>query len=102
VNTNQDGDASATAKAFLRHTGRTDGATFCSGCALGPSIEGTFLIGDFNAGKIRRVTLNAARKGVGSGNLLDDHSTVVLAMASGPDGSVYFSDFGAIYKLEVA
>jgi aldose sugar dehydrogenase len=103
ANTNQDGPTPRLLpkRYFATPVGPT-GATFCTGCGLGPSVEGTILFGDFNAGKIRRVTLNATRTGVASVNLLFDHSTVVLAVASGPDGTVYFSDFGAIYRLEIA
>jgi glucose/arabinose dehydrogenase len=79
------------------------GVAFCDGCSLDPAFEGDLFVGAVNDGTIHRFDLNASRTGFASGPVLvADQPGPVLSMESGPDGSLYFSDFGAIYRLEQA
>jgi glucose/arabinose dehydrogenase len=98
-NTNQDGPNPVQPLLFYTPTIAPTGAAFCQGCGLGTDTEGTFLFGSFNDGAIRRVTLTTDRLGVVSQTILYDHSSFVLAVERGPDGKIYFSDGGAIYRL---
>jgi len=75
------------------------GAAFCDGCGLGTATEGTLLFGAWNDGVIRRVTLNATRDGAVSSAVLYDHPQGVLAVVSGTDGRIYFSDPDQIFVL---
>ncbi len=75
------------------------GAAFCMACGLAADVEGDLLIGAYNDGRIRNLTLNPARDGVADVQVLYDHPSAVLAVESAPDGAVYFSDFRAIYRL---
>jgi aldose sugar dehydrogenase len=80
------------------------GAAFCDGCGL-PGRQGDLLFGDCcDGGRIRRVTLDAARDDVASGPtvMLDSPGGSVLSMEVGPGGRIYFSDFNAIYRLRPA
>jgi quinoprotein glucose dehydrogenase len=80
------------------------GAAFCDGCGL-PGRQGDLLFGDCcGGGRIRRVTLDAARDDVASGPtaMLDSPGGSVLSMEVGPAGRIYFSDFNAIYRLRPA
>ena len=75
------------------------GLTFCDGCGLTNSADDLFF-GDYKFGQIRRVPLDAGRDTVnGVGSVVYDHGGGVLGMETGPDGSIYFSDDGGIYRL---
>ena len=75
------------------------GAAFCQGCGLAPEVEGDLLVGSYNDGKVRNLSLNAERDGVAQVEVLYDHPSPVLAVERAPDGRIYFSDFRAIYLL---
>jgi glucose/arabinose dehydrogenase len=80
------------------------GAAFCDGCGL-PGRQGDLVFGDCcGGGRIRRVSLDAARDDVASGPtvMLDSPGGSVLSMEVGPNGRIYFSDFSAIYRLRPA
>jgi glucose/arabinose dehydrogenase len=82
---------------FVNTIGIT-GMTFCSGCGLTGS-QGDLFFGDVNNGQIRRVALAAGRASIaGPGGVVFDTGNV-LSMESGPDGSIYYSDFSGIYRL---
>jgi hypothetical protein len=82
---------------FVNTIGIT-GMTFCSGCGLTGS-QGDLFFGDVNNGQIRRVALAAGRASIaGTGGVVFDTGNV-LSMESGPDGSIYYSDFSGIYRL---
>jgi aldose sugar dehydrogenase len=103
--TNQDGPAPRRLPEvnFASPIGIT-GAAFCDGCGL-PGRQGDLLFGDCCAGgRVRRVTLDAARDDVASGptTMLDSPGGSVLSMEVGPSGRIYFSDGGAIYRLRPA
>lgn len=100
-NTNQDGPSPVLPKWFFGSTIGITGMAFCDGCGLGSAAEGTFLFGEVNGGAIRQVTLNPARDDIASGgvHVVYTHSGPTISYEVGPDGAIYFSDFGGIYKL---
>ena len=75
------------------------GAAFCVGCGLGAGLEGDLLVGDFSAGGIRNLDLDAERDDVTGESTAYDHSSGVLALARRPNGLVYFSDRDGIHLL---
>jgi glucose/arabinose dehydrogenase len=79
------------------------GLAFCHGCRLGPSFAGDLFVGAVNDGRIRRFDLNAARTGFDAGpRLVLDRPGPVISIEVAPNGRIYFSDFGAIYRLAPA
>lgn len=103
-NTNNSGP---TPRILPRHTfvspvGLT-GLAFCDGCGLGAGFEGDLLVGAVNDGRIRRFDLTPTRGGFDAGpRLVVDRPGPVLSLEVGPNGGIYFSDFGAIYRLTQA
>jgi glucose/arabinose dehydrogenase len=84
---------------FVQTVGLT-GLAFCRGCRLGRAFRGDLLVGAVNDGRIRRFDLNANRNGFDAGPLLVlDRPGPVLSIEAAPNGRLYFSDFGAIYRL---
>jgi glucose/arabinose dehydrogenase len=75
------------------------GIAFCQGCGLDAATEGTLLMGAWNDGGIRRLTLDGARTGVTASSMIYDHNQGVLAMVRASNGTIYFSDPDQIYKL---
>ncbi|MEO8291794.1 MAG: PQQ-dependent sugar dehydrogenase [Actinomycetota bacterium] len=74
------------------------GMTFCARCGLTGS-NGDLFFGDVNFGQIRRVPLSRGRDSLaGVGRVVFDTGSV-LSVESGPDGSIYYSDFSGIYRL---
>jgi glucose/arabinose dehydrogenase len=97
-NTNNSGPAPRILpKRFYTPTIAPTGAAFCQGCDL--ASAGRLFFGDFNNGNIHRVTLTSSRLGVASQAVVFTHSEGVLSMERGPNGGIYFSDTGAIYRL---
>jgi glucose/arabinose dehydrogenase len=87
---------------FANTVGLT-GLAFCDGCGLGAAYEGDLFVGAVNDGRIRRFDLNATRVGFDAGPLLDiDRPGQVLSLEVAPNGRIYFSDFGSIYRLAPA
>ena len=87
---------------FVSTVGLT-GLAFCDACGLGAGFDGDLLVGAVNDGNIRRFDLNATRTGFDAGPLLvSDRPGPVLSLEVGPNGRIYFSDFGAIYRLAPA
>ena len=79
------------------------GAAFCQGCGLGPGYAGDLLVGAVNDGIIRRFDLNGRRKGVDGGQrIVLDRPGGVISLEVAPSGRIFFSDFGAIYRLAPA
>lgn len=79
------------------------GVTFCVGCGLGSDVEGDLLLAVFGGEtSIRSLSLDAERDDVVDEQLLHDHPTGVLSVARRPNGQVYFSDRGGIYRLDPA
>jgi glucose/arabinose dehydrogenase len=87
---------------FVSPVGLT-GLAFCDSCGLGAGFEGDLLVGAVNDGRIRRFDLNPTRSGFDAGPLLVlDRPGPVLSLEVGPNGRIFFSDFGAIYRLAPA
>jgi glucose/arabinose dehydrogenase len=87
---------------FVSTVGLT-GLAFCDACGLGAGFDGDLLVGAVNDGIIRRFDLNAGRTGFDAGPLLVlDRPGPVLSLEVAPNGRIYFSDFGAIYRLAPA
>jgi glucose/arabinose dehydrogenase len=101
-NTNQDGPLpQRKPKHFYTTPIGITGLAFCSSCGLGSAVEGGVLVGANNNGHVRRLTLDAARANVVADNLLYDHTARVLSIETRPNRPVYFSDQGAIYRLNL-
>ncbi len=98
-NTNQDGPNPVLPELWYTPTIAPTGIAFCQGCGLGSRNNGQLFFGAYNTGEIRAVTLNAKRRGVTGQRVVYTHSSGVLSMEVGPGGTIYFSDFGAIYGL---
>ena len=77
------------------------GVAFCTGCGLGPDVEGDLLLGVFGDGsQIRHLSLDAERDDVVAEGVLHDHARGVVAVERRPNGQVFFSDSGGIYRLD--
>ncbi len=74
------------------------GMAFCKGCGL-PPAEGELLVGSYNDGRIRSLSLNPQRDDVSGIETLYDHPNAVLAVEAAPDGRIYFSDQHGIFLL---
>ena len=98
VNTNQDGPDPVLPVEWFTPVIAPVGNAFCWGCGLSGS-EGTMLFGAYIPGEIRRATLSADRLDVVSIETMFVHEGLVVSMEPGPDGSLYFSDTHAIYRL---
>ena len=98
-NTNQDGPSIVLPKWYWATTIGPTGAAFCAGCGLGLAVEGDVLVGDFNQGTIHALTLTTDRLRVVDETPIFDHPQGVLGIETSADGSIYFNDFGAIYRL---
>ena len=87
---------------FVDTVGLT-GLAFCDACGLGTAFNGDLVVGAVNDGRIRRFDLNASRSGFDAGpHLILDRPGPVLSIEVAPNGRIYFSDFGAIYRLALA
>jgi glucose/arabinose dehydrogenase len=79
------------------------GVAFCAGCGLGTDVEGDLLLGVFGDGtQIRNLSLDTERDDVAGQAVLYDHSSGVVAVERRPNGQVFFSDSGGIYRLGAA
>jgi glucose/arabinose dehydrogenase len=79
------------------------GVTFCVGCGLGPDIEGDLLLAVFGAEtSIRNLSLDGERDDVVGEQVLYDHTSGVITVERRPNGQVFFSDRGGIYRLDAA
>jgi glucose/arabinose dehydrogenase len=68
------------------------GATFCNSCGI-PAAQSTLVCGRYLTDDLRSVTLDSARTGVVSDDLLYQDSSNLLAVESSPaDGSIWFAD----------
>lgn len=101
-NTNRDGPRPVRPKDFYPSPIGITGIAFCDGCRLGRRSEGAAFWGSVNDGRITRAILNARRDDLVRRAVLYDHPSSALSFETGPDGRIYFSDFGAIYVLRRA
>jgi len=87
---------------FVNTVGLT-GVAFCDACGLSPAFNGDLLVGAVNDGRIRRFDLTADRLNFDAGPLLVlDRPGPVLSLEVGPNRRIFFSDFGAVYRLAPA
>lgn len=98
-NTNQDGPHPVLPLRWYTPTIAPTGMAFCEKCGLGSIAEGRFFFGADNTDEIRRVSLNDSRTDIRGVKVVYTHSSEVLSMEVAPGGTIYFSDFGGIYKL---
>ena len=98
-NTNQDGPQPVGPKLFYVGTIGITGIAFCDGCGLGTMNEGKAFFGAVNTGDITRVKFNTKRTGIRGKRVVYSHGSGVLSLEVGPDGSIFFSDFGGIFEL---
>ena len=80
------------------------GDAFCHGCGLGSQYEGDLFFGAVNAGQLRVLQMNPARDDFvgGATVVLTAPNGAILSMETAPDGTIYFSEPGGIYKLVAA
>jgi glucose/arabinose dehydrogenase len=77
------------------------GVSFCSGCGLGTAVEGDLLLAVFGDGThIRHLSLDGERDDVIDEQVLYDHGSGIVTLERRPNGQVFFSDRGGIYRLE--
>ena len=75
---------------------------FCEDCGLRSGFNGKFLFGDCNTGHIHRVALTANRLSIASQSLVLANGNCIFSMERGPNGGVYFSDPGGIFRLRLS
>ena len=99
--TNQDGPNPNFPKLWFADTIGITGAAFCDGCHLNAASEGDLFFGDVTSGDIQRVDLNGARDDTLNGTLTTilNNTGASLSLEVAPNGSIYYSDFGSIYRL---
>jgi glucose/arabinose dehydrogenase len=99
-NTNNSGPNPIFPELWYTPTIDPTGIAFCTLCGLDPASEGALFFGAFNTGDIHRAMLDTRRKHLISDQIVyTDPNLRVLHMQQGPDGAIYFSDAGGIYKL---
>lgn len=101
-NTNRDGPNPVRPRTFYASPIGITGIAFCHGCRLGRRSEGAAFWGAVNTGRVTRAILNARRDDVARRAVVYEHPAGTLSFEVGPDGRLYFSDFGAIYVLRRA
>jgi len=94
--TNHDGPRPVRPELLYERPIGITGVAFCEGCGLG---EGRMFFGAVNTGAITRVTLDARRMTVERRAVAYEHERGVLSIEVEPDGSLYFSDMTAIWRL---
>jgi hypothetical protein len=105
MNSNQDGPNPRLPKLNIEVASGITGAVFCSGCGLGPDIEGRLLYVhyDYRVGvsEIHALTLDTSRTSVVSDALLYHvPGEPALSLERGPDGRIYYSDDQSIRRLD--
>jgi hypothetical protein len=80
------------------------GCTFYSGENYPANYRNVFFFTDWNQGRVRAVTLDAAAHNVVSQTLFDDHAGSGYAVTMGPDGNLWYltNDNGGYGANEVA
>jgi glucose/arabinose dehydrogenase len=101
-NTNQDGSNRIMPKRWWVSTIAPTGMAFCDGCGLGSGNGGKLFMGAFNDGRIRRFALGPSRFGISGTVVVYSHGGAIYSMETGPDGGIFFSDGGTIYRLVTA
>lgn len=99
ANTNRDGPDAIRPKLFYANPIGITGIAFCDGCGLGGMSNGAAFVGAVNDGRVERLILNKKRNDIKRQKVVYDHPQGTLSFEVGPNGRIYFCDFGAIYKL---
>jgi glucose/arabinose dehydrogenase len=97
-NTNRSGPDPVMPQVWFTPTIGPTGLAFCVGCGIA-SAEGAFFFGSYNDSAFRKCTLSADRRKVVSTSIEYIHAAQPLALETGPDNAIYFTDFEGIYKL---
>jgi glucose/arabinose dehydrogenase len=75
------------------------GIAVCESCGL-PALDDHLVYSGVNFDSVRAIALNGARDGVsGSDQEIYQPPSSAISFETGPDGSIYFSTFSAIYRL---
>jgi glucose/arabinose dehydrogenase len=98
-NTNDSGPNPVKPERFYTPTIAPTGVAFCDGCSLGQAAENDLLFGAWNDGIIRRLVLNGQRNDVIGQQQVFNNPGGVMAVEAAPDGRIFFSDVGGIYRL---
>lgn len=98
-NTNQDGPNPVLPATLYQATIGITGIAFCDGCGLGPQSEGAAFHGAVTNARITRLTINQARDGIASREVVANAGGGTLSFEVGPTGAIYFSTFSGIFKL---
>jgi len=98
-NTNQDGPNPVLPALLYVNTIGITGIAFCDGCHLTAQDEGAAFFGAINNGDITRITFNGARDAITGDAVVLDHGDGTISFEVAPNGRIFFSDFGGIYKL---
>lgn len=77
------------------------GIVVCHDCGLGRGSNGAVFFGDYNVGQIHRATLGSSGDRIVGEEVVADASSLVLSLELGPDRSIYFSSYIAIFRLEI-
>jgi glucose/arabinose dehydrogenase len=99
--TNRDGKHRRLPEVWWASTIGITGAAFCDGCGLGAAAEGDLFVGACcDGGIIQELELNPGRDGVISRTDVGTApGSAIYSMEVGPNGSIYFSDYEAIYRI---
>ncbi|MGZ8637654.1 MAG: PQQ-dependent sugar dehydrogenase [Actinomycetota bacterium] len=98
-NTNRDGSNPIRPRSVYVDPIGITGIAFCDRCGLGGPSDGAAFHGSVNDGRVTRLVLNDRRTGIARRTVVYDHPSSTLSFEVGPRGRLYFSDFGAIYRL---
>ncbi len=100
-NTNADGSNVVMPQRYYDTTIAPTGVAFCMECHLGTSREGTLFFGSYNDGSITEATVSKDRMQVIETRVVLQPAVLVLSMERGPDGSLYYSTYLGIFRLEL-
>jgi glucose/arabinose dehydrogenase len=75
------------------------GATFCAGCGLGRRTRGDLLVASYRLGQIWAFNLNASRTALIGRRSVFQGDVKPIALQTGPNGRIYFSDLTGIRVL---
>jgi glucose/arabinose dehydrogenase len=101
ASTNRDGPDPVAPQLSFTPTIAPTGIAVCDGCGLGRRSEGALFFADFNRGEIHRATLDEAREAIVSEEVVAEARDLALSMEVAPDGSLHFSSYLAIFRLEL-
>ena len=99
-NTNRDGPSPVMPIRWFTPPTAPTGVAFCDGCALGADSETDMFVAEFNTGHVRRFQMGPSRWSVSGQQVVYTHpSARIVSMERAPDGTLFFSDTGGIYRL---